>query len=642
MSIKDELIDFSDCSAGKNSAFPRHALQSNQVVDTLNVLHESVGISRAPGYRGITDTRIFADPVDGMWSYVHDDGSESCIAVSGAKIYNIDLLNNTKTEIGAGTITVTGECYAVNAGGKLWIVNGTDFVKVEDDLSAYRVQIVAPTGASAAASAGGSLATGVYGVYVAYARKNAAGQYLYSLPQSLGNITTSGGNLSIAVTCSNSTDPQVTHKVVFMTDAGGALVYYYGEATNATATVIISSATNKLSSVLMSTVSAANQILPITPSGIYTFDDKIYVWDINNRTIYWSLKTDVNPFDMERFLPANFRTMSMTINAVFSVGADLFFNHLGNGVSVAYAGDMSSIIKLVQKSFWYLDTKVPIGKSNVVFHKGVAFGLTNDGFRFFDGTNFSEDISFHIKPDVDKIYTKLSVLPSACVYRRAGKRTEYRFSYCNTDYGFAGCNDQRIFNLDFYFDPMASKKTWECWENGFSNQVTIGGTWYGAQSYSDGGQIVKEQGSNDIYCYARTGTFLATEQLVKQVYILSRTIIDALDSITVWGSVYALATAGGSLSGNLIIFDDNNTKYPFLIKGVNSTTAVLPSEASGGGLILPFIMQPQFPIGTSSPMPFTCRGNSVAMEISQVEDDVNFFIYKIQLPRAKQIKHNLT
>jgi hypothetical protein len=47
-------IDFSDFSGGKNNAFPRHALEENQCADTLNAIHEKIGLSRAPGYVGIT------------------------------------------------------------------------------------------------------------------------------------------------------------------------------------------------------------------------------------------------------------------------------------------------------------------------------------------------------------------------------------------------------------------------------------------------------------------------------------------------------------------------------------------------------------------------------------------------------------
>jgi hypothetical protein len=640
LSIKNESIDFSDISGGKNSAFPRHAIANNQCALTLNALHETIGTSRAPGYKGIDTTRLFSSSVRGPWTYVHDDGTETLIAVSASKVWSINTTLKTKTQI--GTLTADTECYAVNAAGKLWIVNGTDFVKVEDDLSVYRVQILAPTGTSASAKAGGTLANGVYGVYVAYARKNAAGQYLYSLPYSMGNVTLGTGSNTVTFVVPASADPQVTHKVVFMTDAGGAVHYWYAEVVNATTAFDVTSAATRNGAIFMSTVSSANQILPITPSGIFSFDDKLYVWDVNDRTVYWSLKTDVNPFDMERFLAQNFRTVSHTINSVFNIDVDLCFNHLGNGISIALSGDMSSVLKHTQKSFWYLDCKTPDGKSNIVYYKGMAFGLTNDGFRFFDGENFSEDLSFHIKPDIDKIYSGISstYLPCAIVNRRSGKRTEYRFTYRNTDYGLTSNNDQRIFNLDFFFDQNNSKKTWECWENGFCGMAIYGRTWYGVQNGSSGGQLVYEDRTRDINCFDRGGNWL-TVMLKKQFYIASRTFVDDLDAIVVAGPPYSFATSSGTINGNIILFDVSNSKFPFTIVGVPATNAVLPADGYGG-LALPFIMSPQYPVNSTDPVAFACRGNSLSLEISQIEDDPDFFLYKISLPRAKQIKHNLT
>lgn len=652
MSIKDLVLDFSDMSGGKNSAFPRHALAKNQVADTLNAVHEAIGTSRAPGYVGLASSAMFDHPIRGHFTYTHDDGTETMIVVSNKKIYTVNVATGAITEIGAGSLTADTECYAVNAAGKLWIVNGTDFVKVESNLSVYRVQIVAPAGTSAAAKAGGTLAAGVYGVYVSYARKDSAGLYLYSLPYSLGNVTLTGPGLNGTVTFAvpNSADPQVTHKVVFMTDADGSVPYYYGEVTNATATFDIASNAAENQNIVMDVVSASNQILPITPSAIFQFNDTLFVWDINTSNIYWSLKTDVNPFDMERFLAQNFRTTAFSINAMFSIGANLYLNHLGNGISTITNGDMSSVIKNTDRSHWFLDCKTPEGKSNIVMHRGSAFGLTNDGFRFYNGgnfstnyvDNFSEDVSFQIRPDLDAIYLGIAGghLPCAIVNRRAGKRTEYRFSYRNLAYGASYNNDQRVFNLDFYYDPQEPKKTWECWENGFAGMCIYGGAWYGAQSTATG-QVVRESGASDINCFDRTGAF-QTVKFVKQAYLLSRTVIDDLDAISVWGAVYALATAGGTINGNIILFDAQNSKYDFSIVGIAPTVALLPSQASGLGLALPFIMSPQYPVGTSNPMPFECRGNSVAIEISQVADDNDFFLYKVQLPRVKQIKNNMT
>lgn len=640
MAEKNIPLDFSDMSGGKNSAFPRHAVGANQCVDTLNAMHEMIGISRAPGYQGLTTTPIVAAPSTGFFRYIQDDGTETGIVVSNGKVYALNLTTKELDEIGA--MTGTGECYAVNASGKLWICNGTEFIKIEDDLSVYRVQIVAPAAGTAAALAGGTLADGIYGVYACYARKDTTtGQYLYSLPKSLGNITLGTGNNSVRVAAVASTDPQVNKIVVFMTDAGGTVHYFYKEAANTTANIDVTSSADRLAGVKMAIVSAQNQILPKMPNAIYEFDDKLFVWVIGDKNVYWSLKTDVNPFDMERFLPENFRTIARPINAMFSVGSDLWFNHIGLGMSVAYSGDMASVIKFPQRQYWYLDCKTEEGKTNICPVKSTVFGLTNDGFRFFDGSTFSDDVSFHIKPDIDRVYANASVLPCAIVNRRVGKRAEYRFFFENYDYGSSGNNDQLVFNLDYFFDPNGSRRTWERWENGVAYAIHINGAFYGLQNSTAAAQIITEVGVSDLYCYSRTGAYLSVKFL-KQLYILSRTYITQINAIGIWGTTYTFATSAGKISGSLIIFDNQNTKFGFEIQGVAATQAVLPSESSGLGLELPFIMNPQFPIVEASKQPFTCRGKSVAIEISQVEDDNELFIYKIQLPDAVMTQHNLT
>jgi hypothetical protein len=53
-------------------------------------------------------------------------------------------------------------------------------------------------------------------------------------------------------------------------------------------------------------------------------------------------------------------------------------------------------------------------------------------------------------------------------------------------------------------------------------------------------------------------------------------------------------------------------------------------------------MAPQYPVNIARSIAFACRGNSVTIEISQVEDDPDFFLYKLQLPLNTQVIHNLT
>jgi hypothetical protein len=635
--VKNLALDFSDMSGGKNSRAPKHALPGNEVANTLNAIHLDRGAQRAPGYAGLAATLLSGWSIRGMWNYRHANGTETLVVASQAKLWQVDLENKTWSEIGAGMLTSDTPCYAVNLAGKLWVVNGTDFVKVEDDLSVYRVGIAAPVGASAAVVTGGSLtADKVYGVYVSYARDDGSGRYLYSLPESLGNLTPTGNDLAITITVPDSTDPQVTYKVAWLTDADGSVPYFYGIVANGTsADIEIVDDSDRNADLTMNAESASNQLLPISPDGIYTFDDRLYVWDAGTQTVYWSLKTDINPLDVERFLEANFRTLARTISSVFSVEDDLFFNHAGNGVSVAYGGDMMSVIKHISKDLWFLDTFTPEGRSSVVPYKGQVLGLTNDGFRFFNGKAFSEDLSFNIKPDMTDVYASVGTMtPCAIVNVRAGKRTEYRFSWRNRNYSDSLNNYQLIFNLDFYFDPMKARRTWEVWETGFSHMAIVGQTWYGAQSMADAGHIVSESGVSDINCFDRTGKFNTTT-FVKQWYILTRTVINSLDSVCVWGPPYFFSVGSGSVTGNIIIFDANNTKYGFTISGTTLSYAILPA-------VLPFVMNPQYPVAASDPVAYACRGNSVAIELSHLTDDAEFFMYELQLPKVKEITNNLT
>jgi hypothetical protein len=598
----------------------------------------------------MTYSPLFSSPVRGFFQYVHANGTQTAIAVSGGKVYSVDVVAGVATQI--GLMAGDGECYAINAAGKLWIVNGTSFVKVEDNLLVYRVQIQAPTsGIVDSFDTDGSLAAGVYGIYVSYAR-NVAGQYLYSLPLSLGNITLAGGSSSIKFNIPSSTDPQVTHKVVFMTDPNGTVPYYFYEVSDIVNTFTITDNNAENQDILMSTVSANNQILPINPSGIFYFNNTLYVWKINDFTVYWSIMTDVNPLDMERYMPENFRTMAYGINAMFSVAANLYMNHIGNGISTITNGDMTSIIKNTDRTHWFLDCKTPEGKSNVVMHLRSAFGLTNDGFRFYMGgtfstaisgnyyDNFTDDLSFFIKPDINLIYQGSSTLPSAIINRRANKRTEYRFSFKNYSYGSYSNNDQVIFNLDFYLEPQNSIKCWERWENGFAGQIILNGTWYGVQNGPDGkAQIVKENNTCDLNCYDRTGTY-RQQDFLKQLYILTRQHIDDLDAQIICGPQYVLASCNTAINGNYILYENSFAKFAFTVSPQPASGGVLPADGAGG-LTLPFIMNPQYPVTQTDPISFEARGSSVTIELSQIADDPDFFLYKIQLPKVKQVKQNI-
>jgi hypothetical protein len=638
MSIRNKIVDFSDWSGGKNSAFPIHSLAENEVVDTVNLIHEKIGGSRAPGYKGVSVAALFDKPITGHFTYRTSTGVEHTIVVSNGKVWSVDTSAGTKTE--RGTMAGGGQAYAVNLAGKLWIVNGTSFVKVESDLSVYDVQLPIPSGNSAAAVAGGTLADGVYGVYVSYARKDSSDRYLYSYPESLGNVTLGTGNNTVEITVAAPTDGQVTHVVAWLTDAGGAVPYYYGEADEDAGSITIADNSDRNASIRMDVNASSNADLPIAPSGIYAFGDRLIVWATD--TVYWSMKTDINPFDLERFLSENFRTFAFTVSSVFNVDTDLFFNSSKTGIHRLPFGDMTAEIKRINQRFWFNECLTEEGKSWVSFHNNLAFGYTNDGIRFFNGQAFSDDLTFKIKPDINSVNLGVSSTykPAMAVYRREGKRTELRFSYRDLNVSNTLNNRQLVLNLDFFFDPMGPKRCWEVWEVGFCSYSLKGDSIYCAQTKGDTGVIASEFGVADESIYNSSGTFL-TSRTAKQVYLYSGSRINRLDQETVWGTLYALATANGTITGNYVMFDKGMAKSEFTLTGHPTTLAILPADGNGG-LVMPIVLQATTPTGTVYPMPFDAKSSAIAIELSSTADDVDFRIYNLQIPRAKEIENNLT
>jgi hypothetical protein len=91
MPVQNMILDFSDQSGGKNNAQPRHAIGDNQCADTINLIHERLGVVRAPGFKGVTESQQFAHPMRGMWTFNQDDGGEKLIAATNSKLYNVSM-----------------------------------------------------------------------------------------------------------------------------------------------------------------------------------------------------------------------------------------------------------------------------------------------------------------------------------------------------------------------------------------------------------------------------------------------------------------------------------------------------------------------------------------------------------------------
>lgn len=628
---KQQTIKLNDFSGGVATAYPTHAISDNQAAELLNVRVEKRGFAKAPAYTGISAEALFTSPLRGWFVYKKSDGSEAYIAISGQKMYSVGLADGTKTEIGAGLITSDAECFAVNSFGKLWIANGTDVIKVESDLAAYRVGIVAPTGFTASATGAGTLAAGAYKVAVSYARKIGSTIVLYSAPQLVATVTVNGTQL-IRIVCTASTDPQVTHIVAWVTNAGGSDYYYFGETDNATGNFDIANDSNKNSQLLMYEQATANQ-LPGSIKYLWSFDGRLFGATANSNDMKYSLKAQ-NVYDLERW-PTEYHVPNIpfTILGGFGIGSDMYVNTPGGPYQFPRGDVYAKPQAVIQGGS--SNTNVLYFPANllktVVEYNGVLMGFTNDGFRIFDGVRFSIDLSKHIKPQVDSLVTGAATrLPAAVIYRRSGKRTEYQASYCDTSISTTTQGRRLVLNLDkmTIVDNENYLAPWEIWSPGFSHAlVTSSNNLFVAQEAANTGVIAQETGSADIYCISDAGSFLST-RTDRRLHLRSKTFINELAGIDQWQKLYYLARLAKACVGNVIIIDNNNYKAGYnLLSGGGNPVFVTDATPTS----IPFVLPVESPTEQLRKLPPNARGNSMAIEIEQIADDAQFFVYEFEI-----------
>jgi hypothetical protein len=631
-------LDFSDMSGGLCTAYPAHSINNNQVALSLNALWEKKGFSRQPGLLGISATAMFSKPIRGWFVFKHPDGTETYIVISNKVIYSVALTTGAVTSI--GTLTSDNECYAVNYYGKLWIVNGVDMVKVESSLSVYNIGIAAPTGFTASGtSTAGTLPIGTYGVYVSYVRQISGINVLYSAPQSIGNVAVDGSHaVRIAVTASS--DAQVTHMVAWMTDAGGATPYYYGITTNTTGNFDITSNSNKNANLLMYEQASGNQ-LPSSLTGIYAFDGRLWGWKSNDNNLYYTIKAQ-NVYDLERWSTEfHIPTIPFNIYSCHGVGANFIANTSGGMYKLPNA-DVNSKPEPITQGATPNTQLIYFPKNNIktiVEYNNGLFGLTNDGFRNFDGEHFSLDLSKHIKPQIDLVVlNSTNFPPAATIYRRSGKRTEYQLSYNDNSINTIFHNRKLVLNLDkvafvnpYYSDTISESDNyiapWEICQGGFSGViVTSSNTIYYAQSSSSSATISGESGTSDLYSYDEAGAFV-TVPTARKIYVRTKTMITELAGSDTWMRIYTLATLSQSCVARLIIPDQFQFLYDFAVKQTGGATP--PVLDGSTPLIIPFILPAENPLSEFNKMPPNARGNSMYLEFEQTADDSKFFIFNI-------------
>jgi hypothetical protein len=626
--IAEATFDFSDMSGGINSVDNSYSISSNQVVSSINAIHERTGIKRAKGYQGLRSTAQFAGSCQGMDIHTSIAGTETICAVSGGDVYAVTTLGvPTKILDGAGT----AQAVMANYLGKLWGCDGTSVWKVESSTTAYRVGIEPPTGATAAAQAGGSLAAGVYAVYCSYARKESGSNVLYSYPQSLGNVTTSGGNLTVRVTLANSADPQVNNKVIWMTDAGGAVVYFYYETGNNTTTTIdVTSNASKNTSVLMTSWATPSSIPPAFVH-LTAYDGRLWGFTANSNVLYYSMRqTSIDfAYDLERFynpsdpVTGNRIPFPYKIQATWGQAGNLYVSTVG-GIFVMRGCDTFLRPEHIERRLYIPFLCAKTLKEN----NGLFFCVTNDGVRYFDGESFSPDLSWTIKPHIDVLYAGLSADYPACaeIYRRQAKRTEYIVSYRDTAISTTNNNRSIVLNIDSMVRTGQDTATgsWEQRDLGFCDiKTSAGGTLYLAQSVGSSGLICFENQYYDKWVYNASGSFL-TDETAKLFYIKTRTVVgDIMAVIRLLGRV-VLAKGYEPFSIKIQFDDDNNPNVT-----TQATTSLGSPIVLSPFVLLPFVLPYENPTVDNDSLGDQLSGRMFHLEISQTGKDSALDIVKI-------------
>lgn len=621
--VREISLNFADISSGKASAYPQNSISDKQCFAINNLIIEKKGFTRAPGYAGIKSSAIFADRMRGFATHIAADGTETLITAVGSKIYSVNATTGAETEL--YDFGSAAETYFTRLNDKLFACNGSGVCKIESATVAYQVGIDAPTGASAAAQAGGSLPTGDYKVAVSYARKVSGLNVLYSYPQLISTVTISGGNLTVRVTCANSSDPQVNNKVIWMTDAGGSVYYYYGESGNNTSTTIdITSNANKSALLNMAVEAVPNQNPPDFVN-IYAFDNRLFGWTLNSNVLIYSNKVGTI-YDAEKFTNydqfyGNRIVCPYKIVCLTSVGGSLYINTVG-GTFALPSGDISAKLDNVENFLYF---KYP---KTVQEFGGLAWGVTNDGFRYFNGTSYSIDLSKHIKPDIDTLVrcATADIQPQGLIHRRSGKRTEYHLAFNDTSINSINHCKHLILNIDriVVVDNDSYAAPWEEWGSVGGFMTIKDGQMFTGQTASSSATVVKEDSFADIYTIDQDGEFVSA-LTAKSASMTTKLMVPDMAGICKWTTVRVLSRS--------------NFDYTVIVNmpengGISSSTstisgqATLPVITESTGPELPIILSGEYAVTQKLKQPRSALGKSVYIVFSQdavAEENLQLF-----------------
>jgi hypothetical protein len=533
ISAKKNIVkaEFGDFSEGINISLDPLDIGKKQVADgTINAILRENGTERRPGTiaKSSFDLTTF---VKGEHNYVEIDRTEHLLCGSNGRLYELNKSTGASTEL--YNLGGTSKFSFDDALDKCWVTNSNEFVKVEGS-TVYPVGISAPSGASAAAQAGGSLDVGDYEVYISYGREVSGTIVLYSTGEYLGTVTLTAGNQTVRVTSfAQSSDAQVNKRVIWMTNADGSTIYQYYTADNdATTTHDVTDTTGRNQSLIYSALAANNSEVPEFSQVLYQ-DGRLWAISVDRpNRVHFSLRNVSNPYDLERWFPLNFIDLPYDVDGLFAIGINMYFN-THQGIFVQPNSDVTGRTIHIEKrwNFKYIGTAKD--------HGGGKIGLTNDGVKFFDGEKFLDyDISEAVKREISKIYNTTSGFEPSAVLIRRDIRTEYHLSYNDDGINSVTNNRRLVLNLDMlaYLPEKKVIAPWEIWSNGATGMVEdLSQTVYQFQSHETAPKLYVETELNsyDNGTYLDSGLVGDSESAFK-VQVCTRVVLVDMSARVAW------------------------------------------------------------------------------------------------------------
>ena len=183
---KPIFIEISDFSGGSNTLYSETRIKQNEAVESVNLMLTEDGVwskrwGTAP-YGGVT----FTHNIDGFTEFRKSDGSGELIVVADGKLWGVNPIAGSKTEISGATFTIGYPCSFAQLGGYLYICNG------EDPLARYNgssldvySELSTPVWADTPITRGGGLSSGSYTYYYRVSAVNAIGETLANTASSI-------------------------------------------------------------------------------------------------------------------------------------------------------------------------------------------------------------------------------------------------------------------------------------------------------------------------------------------------------------------------------------------------------------------------------------------------------------------------